>query len=626
MVVVFSLLSLGLTISTIRLRIIEEAQNRVCLNMGSAWSVLDNRLADIDTVVRLVALKDSVVSTFDNGRWDDVDLKGRLEKIRLSSGLDFLDVVSAQGKVLLRTTPPYAAGDDLGCEHVVAAALKGEAKSAMALACRARLEKESECLPDRAFLQVETTPRSRMSPKKEESRGMLMVAAAPVWHANHVIGVIYGGVLVNRNSELIDRIHEVVYKDEKYRGQPVGTATIFLDDTRIATTVRFDNGNRALGSRVSKEVADSVLDNGKPWTGKAFVVRDWYLTAYDPIRDGSGKTIGMLYVGVLKKPYDDYGHSLVWRYVLVSALVLLVGLGLAFITANRLARPIHSLVEASNRVSNGAAPSKVQQDGTSHETDRLIESFNQMTATLQDREDKLKALNRSYMETLGFVSHELKSPVATIMNYVYLLREQKMGPLNEKQLRAIRAIDSGSARLVEMVRHYLNLSRIENNELMPVRGRVAVAEEVIAPLLETMDAEIQHRHMKVCMNVGGDTVLDADRNMVREVFENLVSNAVKYGRDGGMIEISAAREDTFVKFMVRNEGAGIPEHMLTQMFQKFARVEGTDKTKTQKGTGLGLFITKYIVEAHGGVVSVVSKAGEWTEFSFTLPSAGAEVA
>jgi two-component system NtrC family sensor kinase len=626
LVILFSGLSAYVGTRLISDRVAEEAQTRARLDLSSAWALHESKLQQIETIIRLAAAKELVQQTCESRKWDDPELLNRLERIRVSFNLDFLDVISPEGQVMMRTRLPHSVGDFRISDTAIASAMQGNVKSCVTLLSRSEMEREAEGLADRAFLELENTPRARLTEKKSENRGMVMVAASPVRSGDRITGLVYGGILVNRNSSLVDHIQDVVFRNETYKGQLVGTATIFLEDSRIATTVRLTNGNRAIGTRVSKEVADRVLDNGQPWIGDAFVVSQWYLTAYEPIRDGAGHTVGMLYVGILKQPFDDMSRTVIFRFIMISVLTLFVGLVLAFVIAARLAAPIHRLVEASTRMSSGDRPPPIQVKAGCDEIERLIRAYNQMTATLADREDKLRALNRSYMETLGFVSHELKSPVATIMNYVYLLREQKLGPVTDKQGKAIHAIEMGSNRLVEMVRHYLNLSRIENGEVHPVRGRVIVLSDVVKPLLDTLHAEIEAKRICLTNGIGAEVCVDADINMVREVFENLISNAIKYGHDKGEIAMRCGRSGDFVEFAVRNAGDGIPEARLGELFQKFSRLNGTESDRKQKGTGLGLFITKNIVEAHGGKITVASKPGEWVEFVFTLPACkGGEV-
>ena len=616
MVILFGVLSAFVGHNIINRQVIDEAQRRVTLDLSSAKAICKAKQNEIETVVKLAAIKEAVVAMCETKNWTDTDVLNRLERIKMNFGLDFLDVIAPDGRVVMRTAAPHATGDYKTSDPSVASALKGESMSCAAVFSRAELEKENETLADKAFLTLEETPRARKCPKTDETRGMVLVSSVPVRQGPNVIAVIHGGVLINRNHRLVDDICDVVFKNETHAGVPIGTATIFLDDVRIATTVRLENNNRALGTRASKEVADCVLDNGKPWVGDAYVVNDTYLAAYEPILDGNNGVIGMLYVGILKKPFDDIAKNVMLRYVFVSLFVLLVALVLAFIIASRIAQPIHKLVEASKKMSNGERPGPIPVHNSCQETEQLTSAFNEMTHALMEREEKLKVLNRSYMETLGFVSHELKGPVATIMNYIYLLREQKMGPLNEKQLKAVRTIDYCGNHLVEMVRHYLNLSRIESGEFQPVKTRIAVLQDIVMPVLEAAETDIEARKMRMtnCMDAG--IMLLADMNMTREIFENLIHNAIKYGKDGGTIVLTAKPAGDFVEFSMRNEGEGIPPDKMDRLFQKFSRANGE---KRQKGTGLGLFITKHIVEAHGGRIGITSQLGEWVEVVFTMP-------
>lgn len=618
-VLIFSVLSSAVAIRFINHRVIEEANAKTRRDLGSAWAVYESRMDNLETILRLAASKEVVADACEKGKWSDPALLGRLQRIRSSFNLDFMNLLDIEGKVVVRASAPENVGDYRLQDPAVSSALKGELKSCVSIMSRHELEKESIDLAERAYFVLEDTPHSRQSAKATENRGMVLVCAAPVMKGAQVKGVIVGGILVNRNTDLIDSIQDLVFKGEKHHGVDIGTATIFLGDSRIATTVRKVNGNRALGTRVSREVAERVLDNGMMWSGEAFVVNQLYLSAYDPIRDGKGDTVGMLYVGILKKPFSDLRRSMVIQFVFVSLVVLCTGLALAFFIADRLARPIHRLVEAANHMTDGNKPHSVPVDQACNETERLICAFNQMAASLYDREQNLKTINRSYMETVGFVAHELKSPVATMMNYVYLLKTLKLGDMTEKQQKAVKVIERNCNRLVEMVRHYLNLSRIENNEILPVFTTIDIGKEVVNPLVENLEAEIHEKKMSAEVKIDAGFEVEGDLNMMREIFENLIGNAVKYGKDGGKIIVEVASRNGSVEFSVANEGYGIAPDMLDQLFQKFTRLETDANARRQKGTGLGLFITKKLVEAHGGNIVARSEPDGWTVFEFTLP-------
>ncbi len=633
-VIGFGLLSSFITVGIIQSRVISEAQARIYSDLNSAWSVLRSELYNIETILKLASGTQSIVDATFNNSWPDQDAQSRIETIRMDFGLDFLGIVSPGGQVIARATPLYTLGDLRLSNQVIFRALKGEAVTSIEIMSREELEQEQSGLSERAYIVLEKTPRAKPTLKTEEHRGMVLIGAVPIERRRQIIGVIYGGILLNRNYKLIDRIADIVFKSTAEHTQLKGTVTIFLNDIRIATNVKMPNGNIAIGTLVSKEVADKVLENGERWEGRAFVVKDWYLTAYDPIRDIRGKVIGMLYVGTPEEPFRQMKKEALLQYSYLSLIGISVALILAFFIARHIAGPIQRLAAAAQKMHIGERPEPVSTKDAGQETKALINSFNEMAKAIFEREMKLKdanakleevndnltMVNQSYMEMLGFISHELKSPLATIMNYVYLLREQKIGPLNEKQSKAMVNIDGNVRLIVEMARHYLNLSRIESGRLDPIITRVEVVPEVISPLIDSHIAAANERNMTIVNNVDASIILKSDLNMTREVFENLISNAIKYGREGGVIRISSADTDaSFVRFSVFNEGEGVPPEKIETMFRKFSRLENEKTTRKQKGTGLGLFICKAIVEAHKGEINVQSKAGEWIEFTFTLP-------
>ena len=639
LVLVFGAMAAALGIWAISQRVVQEAQTRVRHDLNSAWAVYRSQLGAMETIARLTAIRGPLVDAGQRQSWSEpavcAELQGILAKARLDFSLDFLAVVSPEGQVVVRSDPPYHTGDYRSAEPVVARALAGAPGSGTVILSREELGREADGLADRAYLALQETRYARPSPRAVEERGMVMMAAAPIEKNGEVLGAIYAGVLLNRNHAFVDRIGEVVFGQKTHQGASVGTVTVFVGDTRVATSVRLRNGNRAIGTRASREVADRVLDNGASWADRAFVVQDWYLTAYDPIRDSRDNVIGMLYVGILERPFRDLNRNMVVRYSALVAAALVVGLIMAMFIAGRLARPLHCLAERANKMQHGHGFDPVPPDRSCAETSGLIEAFNDMAATLIRRERELKetnerlastnesltALNAHYMETLQFVSHELNGPLSSITNYAYMLRQRLLGDLTEKQENALAVITSDLKRVMEMIRHYLNLARIESGELRPLPTRVAVREDVIAPILASLDAEIHGKQLRVEDLIGPRVILHSDLNMTRELFENLLGNAVKYGRAGGLITLNCRLNGRWAEFAVRNEGEGIPPERRGELFHKFSRIELGDSRKARRGTGLGLFISKKIVEAHGGTIAMDSEVGHWTEFRCALPLA-----
>lgn len=629
LILVVGLLSLLFGIQAINARIVSEAQNRVRLDLGSAWSVYGNRLEQTETILRLAATKKMVTEACAAGAWDQQELRERLEAIRDDFGMDFMTLADHEGRVRLRTVLPHATGDSMARQALVRQAINGEIASGTVVMPGSDLDREAAGLAERAFIELEATPKARPTPRKVEDRGLVMMAAVPVFSGARVTAVLYAGVLLNRHAVLADHICDAVYTAPGADPRPPGTVTIFLNDNRVATTVRKANGNRALGTRVSREVAERVLDNGQPWIDKAFVVDDWYLTAYDPIRDPAGQVVGMLYVGIPDAPFQELAASIIGRYALIMLGAGAASMVLAFLLANRLARPIHRLVLASDDLRHGRRVEPLPVDKTaSEETGHLTKAFNGMAAALQERErslhaanQSLQAVNSSYMETLGFVTHELNTPIGSMMNYAYLMKSGRIGELSEKQTKAVAVIDDNLHRIAEMVRHYLQLSRIEQGRMDPMITDFSLGEKAVQPVIDSLAPRMAEKGMTAENLVPADLVLSADPAMIREVLENLVSNALKYGREGGMITVAAEAVAEGMRCRVRNEGDGIQPEERDRLFRKFSRLAPGKGGSLPKGTGLGLFIIKNIVEAHGGTVGIESEPGQWAEFSFTLPRA-----
>ena len=223
------------------------------------------------------------------------------------------------------------------------------------------------------------------------------------------------------------------------------------------------------------------------------------------------------------------------------------------------------------------------------------------------------------MEMLGFVSHELRNPLASSIMSIDTLRQGYLGPLTEAQEKMLTTVDRNLHYFLDMIGNYLDMSRLEKGEINLQISIVALFPDVVSPIVEGLQGELQSRGMTVENRVPGDMMIAADPNLVKIVYDNLLANAVKYGSDGGTIALDAQEVGGEVAMSVLNEGPGIPRDKIPQLFAKFGRIKDP-RFKRQKGTGLGLYICKEIVEKHGGRIWADSEDGQWAKFTFALPA------
>ena len=310
-------------------QIIYEAQERVKENLNTARWVYTTRIADIDRVIRWSAIRHVLKEGVKKRNVSS--LRSELLEMMDEEGLDFLTVTDAKGTVIFRFHNPRVSGDSLIQDPFIRKALGKKGVSGTQVISREELLKDGETLANKAVFRLIPTPREKLTEKAEETSGMLLKSAYPIFDFNgDLLGVITGGVLLNRNYEIVDRIKNIVFKDAKYKGKEIGTATIFMEDLRISTNVLDKEGNRAIGTRVMKEVYGQVFEKGIPWIQRAFVVDDWYITAYEPIRDIQENIVGMLYVGMLESKYALMKERLILVFFLFSMVGMLVALMVSF--------------------------------------------------------------------------------------------------------------------------------------------------------------------------------------------------------------------------------------------------------------------------------------------------------
>lgn len=228
---------------------------------------------------------------------------------------------------------------------------------------------------------------------------------------------------------------------------------------------------------------------------------------------------------------------------------------------------------------------------------------------------ELRRLDEMKSNLVSVVSHELKTPLTSIRMAAHLLLEERVGPLNEKQLELVVTARDDAERLNAIIEKLLDIGRLQSGRALMDLKPVA-PEQLVTEAVEQFRSAYRDRGVTLSTDVENDLpMVMADMSRIHHVFSNLLDNALKYTPSGGSVVVSSRREGDFVAISVRDAGRGIPKEHLPKIFERFYRVPDQDEIK---GAGLGLAIAHEIVEAHGGQMSVVSTLGEGSTFTFTL--------
>lgn len=235
------------------------------------------------------------------------------------------------------------------------------------------------------------------------------------------------------------------------------------------------------------------------------------------------------------------------------------------------------------------------------------------------RIQQLEETNRAYHEMLGFASHELKSPLGSLVMDARLLTQGYLGEVSQQQEDKLNRIIGKSEYLLGLVHEYLDLARIEAGSLQAEMVEADFAVLVAEPALSVVETGAEEKGIRIASD--GLTALPpitCDPHLMKVVMVNLLGNAVKYGIEQGEVRLRAEMKAQRLRVSVWNKGPGFPKGERHKLFRKFSRLADPE-LKKRKGTGVGLYTTWRIIQLHGGQLWADSKHGQWAEFGFEIP-------
>jgi two-component system NtrC family sensor kinase len=600
-------------------RIYSEAQEKVRHDLNSARELYLSNLEHINSAVRITSerffLRDALLS----GELDEVYQE--LRRVKNQEGLDVLTLTDQNGKVILRTSYIDNISDNQSDNELIKFVLENNKPIASTIIVSGEdLTQESPLLATKAYLKFIHTPRARVREETEETAGMLLLAASPVFDTqNNLIGILYGGTLLNRDFEIVDKVKQTVYEEVQYEGKDIGTATIFQDDVRISTNVKNKDGSRAIGTRVTEEVYDQVVNEGESWIGRAYVVNDWYIAAYEPIRDVTDKIIGILYVGVLEQKYSDIQNGMILTFLAITVAGALVALIVSYFIAQSFLVPIFKLVNASKAVASGDLDAKVEIN-TNDELQYLADSFNAMALALKKRDEQLKEFATQKImasERLALigqlsanVAHELNNPLQGIVTYSHLILENTSN--DDPTKTSVEKIVGQATRCRDIIRGLLDFSRQRKPD-----KTLANINSVMEDCLSLVEDQAIFHNIEIIKDFQADLpMIIIDQSQIERVIINMVINAAEAMEDNGKLSITTRMNSISdsIELEFKDTGQGISEENLEKIFDPFFTTKDVGH-----GTGLGLAISYGMIKGHRGTISVESKVGKGTTFTVSLP-------
>ena len=575
-----------------------------------------------------------------HGTRDEAALQALLSRFKAREGLDFIHLRQPDGRLLVAD---FAGAEDVQPETTPAPVGGKRVTATVAVLPPAEQGLLEPALRRRIAVPLVATRNAQPSARSTEDRAMVLRATAPVLGADgRVLALVQAGLLLNRNLPFIDHINAIVYPEGALPFGSQGTATLFLDDVRISTNVRlFEAGGapraedqadqRAIGTRVSMAVREAVLGRGETWLDRAFVVNDWYVSAYAPLADAAGRRVGMLYVGYLERPFTWMKYGVLAGIGVVFFGVMLVAAWWSARWARQIFHPLERMNQTMALVETGrldarvgALPAGDEIGALAGHLDHLLDTIAEKTADLQrwnaeldakvaDRTQALQAaqsqlLRAEKMAAVGqltaSIAHEVNNPIAVIQGNLDLVREI-LGPDAGPVQPELKLVDQQIERMRLIVTQLLQFAR--PNEYAGYVEAVQVGA-VLEDCLVLTGHLLAHTRITIERDFSARVTAGINRHELQQVLVNLMVNAIHTMPGGGRLGLRTrdwtdAQRRPGVCIEVADTGPGLDEGLLRELFQPFV-------TRKKDGTGLGLWISRSLVERYGGDIVAANRPAD----------------
>lgn len=485
------------------------------------------------------------------------------------------------------------------------------------------------------------------------------ISVSPVYNKenNQQIGFFVLGTIANNDD----------YFPQTYtKSVESSFLAVSIDGLRIASNIRSPKKQDYIGSPIPIPI-NTLEGKSNGYYGRESYDGEVHVFLDRPISDCDGNNVAVLGVGIPENKFSIIMHTQRSIIILVSAFCLIIMVFIARYAAEKISQPIVKATELANQIAEGNKDVVIEKrflGNKNSETTILLEAFEKMAADLKkaDKErvlyleslenehaaqqklsEQLYLLNESLEEKvrlrtqdlreaiaalkksgevksrfLANMSHELRTPLSSMISCSDILKEEVFGPLNGKQLKYINNILNSGNHLLQLINDILDISKIESGKMTLTLGIYSIST-IVSESFSIVKSLAYRKNIAVEINIlPADFMIRVDANKLKQILCNLLSNAIKFTAENGKVIVDVIRDDSNIQLTVKDNGIGIKEQDQKRIFNEFEQVDGSYE-REYGGTGLGLPLTKKLVEMHNGKIFLLSQIGKGTEVTVTLP-------
>lgn len=607
---------------------IENVTERLHVAIQVAWDLFSADSAKMESILSQTILHVPLAQQINEKRYHILDQY--LHELQANNkNIDYFVITNSQGQVLSSTNDP--ANSQWFLSYLLPSLMEERHPlQSFEIMPANYLSLGSPQLQQKAIVAYKGVNQNNAEVQGKLEDALFNLVLCPILdNRENLVGCLAAGTLLNNNQNLPN-----VYTTRV----PRTYLSIGVKSIRVSSNISLSHFNYPKGSLQEKQLVQ-VTEEGSRFSG---IIDHSYgpaLIVVDPITNYAGTVVGNMGVGAPISYFPEFNKNSKFLIILTGLAIFLFSLLLVELTTKSITRPIYKLQALSKGIIlNGVeqndfcwkekkAPTELQELAENillmakHLTNQnllLEDKVNERTEQLEKTISELKTANKYKSQFMANMSHELRTPMNSIIGFSRLLQDKLFGELNEKQEKFLGTIVESGNQLLDLINDILDMIKLDQR-IEKLKPAPMDLNKLVYDLAELLHPQIRAKELLLTINIEENLpVPNWDAKKIRQILQNLLTNAIKFTPDQGCLSIIVQKNNDKIKIIIVDTGIGIPSEMREKVFLAFEQADSS-YTKLYRGVGLGLSISKSLVELHKGSIWLEENPGGGTRACLILP-------